>query len=465
MHGPKGAGPKGAGPKSAEPEPMPTLGRVLALAVPIMLANASTPLIGFVDAAVIGRLGDAALIGGVALGAAIFNAIYWCVGFLRMSTTGFAAQALGARDDVEITATLVRALLIAIVIGAGVLILQTPVKHGFLWFLGGSPAVQAATSAYYDYRIWAAPAGLLNFALLGWFIGLGRTMVAFWLQVLANSLNIVVAVVLVIGLGWGVPGVGLAALIGEWTAAIGGVVLATRELRARGATLDRAVVLTPAKLRAMFASNRDIMIRTVCVLGSAQIFLRLSAGQGDAALAANALLLSLLYITYFLLDGYANATETLVGQAIGAKDRARLDHSVGIAAVAAGITGLAVGVLIWLSSASIIGYMTVNAEVRALSSSYIIWAAILPFVGVWCFLLDGVFIGATRTADMRDMMVLSFAVYLAVLAAFVPAFGNHGLWAAHCVFFIVRAATLAWKYPGLAAVAGRKNEPLGQPQS
>jgi multidrug resistance protein, MATE family len=434
-------------------EPMPTLSRVLALAVPIMLANASTPLIGFVDAAVIGRLGDAALIGGVALGAAIFNAIYWCVGFLRMSTTGFAAQALGARDGVEIAATLVRALLIAIAIGVAVIVLQVPIRHGFLWVLGGSPAVQAATTAYYDWRIWAAPAGLVNFALFGWFIGLGRTMVAFWLQVLANLLNIGFALLFVPILGWGVPGVGLAAFLAEWAAAIGGLVIAAREFQARGARLNRMAVLQPAKLRAMFAANRDIMIRTVCVLAASQIFLRLSAGQGDAALAANALLLTLLTITYFMLDGYAHATETLVGQAVGAKDRLRLDRSVQLAAIAAGMTGVIAGIVIWASSDAIIAFMTTNADVRALTSNYMVWVALLPFMGVWCFLLDGVFIGATRTADMRDMMLLSFGVYLAALGVFVPAFGNHGIWAAHSVFFIARAITLAWKYPALARAA------------
>ncbi len=443
---------KGESEKAAV-EPMPTLGRVLALAVPIMLANASTPLIGFVDAAVVGRLGDAALIGGVALGSAIFNAIYWCVGFLRMSTTGFAAQALGARDSVEIAATLVRALLIACVIGTGIVVLQVPVQKAFLWVLGGSPAVQAATMAYFDWRIWAAPAGLVNFALLGWFIGLGRTMVAFWLQVLANMLNIGFALIFVPVLDWGVSGVGLAAFLGEWAAAIGGLVIAARELRARGAAFGRAAVFAPAKLRAMFAANRDIMIRTVCVLAASQIFLRLSAGQGDAALAANALLLTLLAITYFMLDGYAHATETLVGQAIGARDRPRLDRSVHLAAIAAGITGVVAGIVIWASSETVIAFISTNAEVRSLTSSYVVWAALLPFIGVWCFLLDGVFIGATRTADMRDMMLLSFGVYLATLAILAPAFGNHGIWAAHCVFFIARAITLAWKYPELARAA------------
>lgn len=434
-------------------EPMPTLRRILALALPIMLANASTPLIGFVDAVVIGRLGDAALIGGVALGSAIFNAIYWCVGFLRMSTTGFAAQALGARNSVEIAATLVRALLIAIAIGFAVVTFQVPIQFGFLWILGGSPAIKAATVEYYGWRIWATPAGLVNFALLGWFIGLGRTMVAFWLQVLANLLNISFALLFVPLLGWGVPGVGLAAFLGEWAAAIGGLIMAAREFQLRGARFDPAAVLAPAKLKAMFAANRDILIRTVCILAASQIFLRLSAGQGDAALAANALLLTLLTITYFMLDGYANATETLVGHAIGARDRPRLDRSVQLAAIAAGVTGCILGVVIWASSKEIITFMSTNADVRALTSNYVIWVALLPFIGVWCFLLDGVFIGATRTVDMRNMMLLSFASYLAALGVLVPAFGNHGIWAAQCVFFIARAMTLAWKYPRLAHTA------------
>ncbi len=203
----------------------------------------------------------------------------------------------------------------------------------------------------------------------------------------------------------------------------------------------------------MFAANRDIMIRTICMLAASQIFLALSAGQGDSALAANALLLTLLTITHFMLDGYANASETLVGQAIGAKDRPRLDRSVHLAAIAAGITGVLAGIVIWLASDAIIAFMTTNVEVRTLTSNYIIWVALLPFIGVWCFLLDGVFIGATRTGDMRDMMLVSFLAYLAALAVFVPAFGNHGIWAAYSVFFVARAVTLAWKYPGLAREA------------
>lgn len=432
----------------------PTVGSILALAVPVMLANTSAPLIGVVDAAVVGRLGDAALIGGVALGAAIFNAVYWCVSFLRMSTTGFAAQALGARDSTEIAATLARALLIALCIGLAVIVLRAPILRAFLWFMGGSPTVQAATITYFDWRLLAAPAGLMNFALVGWLIGLGRTLAAFWLQVLANVVNIALSLLLVPGLGWGVAGVGLAALVAEWVAALGGLALAFNLIRARGAVVDRQTLLAPAKLSAMFAANRDIMIRSICVLAATQIFLKISAGQTDAALAANALLLTFLSVTSSLLDGYANAAETLVGQAIGARDRALLDRSVHLAGIASGITGLAMGVFFWFASDAIIAFVTPSVEVRAAAHTYIVWVALMPFVAVWCFLLDGVFIGATRTADMRDMMVLSFIAYLAALGVCVPLFGNHGLWIAQGVFFIARAISLGWKYPALAAQAG-----------
>ena len=204
----------------------------------------------------------------------------------------------------------------------------------------------------------------------------------------------------------------------------------------------------------MFAANRDILIRTACVLAAAQVFMRMSAAQGDVALAANALLLNILYIIYYLLDGYANAAETLVGQAIGAQDRPRLDDTVNKVFVAGGITALIVGALLLVAGPRIIAVMTPNDAVRALSASFMPWAIVMPFVAVWCFVYDGIYIGATRTVDMRNMMLASFAVYLAALAAFVPPLGNHGVWIAHNAFFIARALTLRWKYPALAALAG-----------
>lgn len=431
----------------------PTLRDLLALALPIMASNATAPLVGFVDAVVVGQLGAAHLIGGVAMAATIFSAIFWLFGFLRMGTTGFTAQAHGAGDADAVAATLGRALFIAVICGTAIVILQKPLQAGFLGFLGGSPEVQAAARDYYAARIWAAPAGLVNFALMGWFIGRGRTMTSFWLQLALNVANIVLAIGFTIYLGWGVTGVGLAALIAEWVAAIAGIIVATRDLKADGARLRRSDVLDPAKLTAMLAANRDIMIRTACVLAVTQIFVKVGASQGDVALAANVLLANILFISYYMLDGYAFATETLVGQAIGAKDRARLDRAVQISFWAAGATGFAAGLVIWLAGPSIIAFMTPNLEVRTLAATFLRWAAILPFIAVWCFQYDGIFIGATRTVDMRNMMLVSFAVYLAAVAALVPLSGNHGIWAAQSIFFIVRAVTLAAKYPALAATA------------
>jgi multidrug resistance protein, MATE family len=431
----------------------PSLRDVLLIAAPIMLSNATTPLIGFVDAVVVGQLGAAHLIGGVAMASVMFNAIYWGFGFLRMSTTGFVAQALGAGNQSEIAATLYRAVVLAVAAGLAVVLLQTPLRQLFFWFLGGSVQVQDAARGYYDWRIWAAPAGMVNFALLGWFIGLGRAGVAFWLQLGLNVLNIVFALILTLRLGYGVPGVGMAACAAEWLAVGAGLLVARRELAARGSTASRSAILDAGKLAAMFAANRDILIRTACVLGAGQVFMKMSAAQGDAALAANALLLNLLYIIYYLLDGYANAAETLVGQAIGARDRQRLDATVRMTLMAGGVTATVIAVLLWAFGDSIIAFMTPNREVRDLAAIFMPWAIIMPIIAVWCFVYDGIFIGATRTVDMRNMMLLSFVFYLAALAAFVPPFANHGIWAAHVVFFVIRALTLAWKYPGLAAMA------------
>ena len=436
--------------------PAPTVRELMVLAVPIILSNATAPLVGFVDAAVVGQLGAAHLIGGVAMAATVFSAIYWLFGFLRMGTTGFTAQAHGAGDADAVAATLGRALVIAVLCGVGIVILQTPLQLAFLGFLGGSAEVQTAAREYYDARIWAAPAGLINFALMGWFIGRGRTMTSFWLQLGLNVANILLAVFFTMRLGWGVPGVGLAALIAEWLAAGAGLLVAARDLKAAGARLKVAAVLDPGKLKSMVAANRDIMIRTACVLAVTQIFVMLGARQGDVALAANVLLGNILFITYYMLDGYAFATETLVGQAIGAKDRARLDGVVRISFWAAGITGLVTGLVVWLAGPSIVAVMTTNEEVRALAAQFLPWAAVLPFIAVWCFQYDGIFIGATRTVDMRNMMLVSFALYLVGVFALVPAFANHGIWAAQSIFFIVRAFTLAAKYPALAATAGTR---------
>jgi MATE family, multidrug efflux pump len=426
---------------------------VVAIALPIMLSNATTPLIGFADTVVVGRLGEAHLIGAVAVAANIFNFLYWSFGFLRMGTTGLTAQAVGAGDRSEAAANLYRALLIAL--GAGVLMIAVQGLIAFVafTFMAASPAVEGAARTYFEIRIWAAPAGLINFALLGWFIGLGRAGRAFVLQLFLNSLNIALAVALVIGLKLGVTGVAAAALAAEWIAALVGLWVAWIEIKDRSARASRSQVLDVARLKRAFQINADIMIRTFCILGALFFFTAQSAQSGDFTLAANAVLQSIAMIAVYLLDGFAFAAEVLVGQSIGARVVAGFRQAIRVSTLWAALVGLALSAILWFVGPMVIDFMTTSPEVRTVARDYLVWAVLTPIVGVWCFQLDGIFIGATRTADMRNMMLLSLVAYLAAWAVLKPVFGNHGLWAALFVFYAARAVTLYARLPALERAA------------
>ncbi|MGE8941873.1 MATE family efflux transporter [Leptospira interrogans] len=432
--------------KSAQPI---THRDVLLIAVPIMLSNATTPLIGFVDTVVIGQMGLPHLIGGVAVGATIFNFLYWSFAFLRMGTTGLTAQALGARDASEIAANLHRALIVAVAAGVAMIITQSLIAWAALQIMGASAAVEEAARTYFEIRIWAAPAGLINFALLGWFIGLGRTGLAFWVQIFLNVMNMLLAVLLVMGLDYGVAGVGTAALVSEWAAAILGLFLAYRELLRRGAVVSVAQVLSAARIKRTFQVNSDIMIRTLCAITVVLFFTAQGARSGDLTLAANAILQSLVVITSNLLDGFAFAAESLVGRAIGARARARFEEAIRLSMIWAAVVGTVLSLAIWVAGPTIIDFMTTSPEVRELARAYLFWVMLTPIIGVWCFQLDGVFIGATRTADMRNMMIVSVAIFFAAWAVLSPQFGNHGLWAATMIFYIARTLTLLGRYPAL----------------
>ena len=432
---------------------------VLVIALPIMLSNATTPLIGFADTVVIGQLGQAHLIGAVAVAANIFNFLYWTFGFLRMGTTGLTAQALGAADAPEVAANLHRAVIIAIGAGVAMIVFQALIAAGALSVMGASAEVESAARTYFDIRIWAAPAGLMNFALLGWFIGLGRADLAFYIQIFVNVTNITLAVLLVMGFGFGVPGVASAALIAEWSGALLGFALAYRELARRGAAVSLAQVLDLVRMKRTMNVNVDIMIRTLCALTAMLFFTSQGARAGDTTLAANAVLMSVTAVTIFLLDGFAFAAESLVGRSIGARAIGRFREAVRISTVWAAGVGTFLSLAVWLGGPLIIDFMTTSPEVREAARTYLIWAALMPIVGVWCFQLDGIFIGATRTADMRNMMALSLVIFFAAWAVLEPPFGNHGLWMAINVFNVVRALTLMARYPALE----RASFPLVKP--
>jgi multidrug resistance protein, MATE family len=414
------------------------------LAGPIILANLSVPLLGAVDTAVIGHLPDPAYLGGVAVGAVIFGFIYWGFGFLRMGTTGLVAQAAGAGRTDEARLVLLRALAIALGFGIALWALQVPIFWTARTLFDASAEVEAQAGLYFHVRVWSAPAALANYALIGWFIGMRNTRAALVLQLWMNGLNIVLAVTFVIGLGWGVAGVATATMLSEYAAVGGALVLLHRQLLRipPGARLfERAQVMR------LLTLNLDIFIRTLCLITAFALFTREGAGFGDTLLAANAVLMQFQHFLSFGLDGFAHAAEALVGTALGARDRASLRAAVRISGQWALIVAVAYVALYAALGLPIIALLTDIPEVRATAQDYLPWLIVSPLVSVWSYMLDGVFIGATRTRDMRNAMLLSFAIYLAALLALKPMLGNHGLWAALMVFMIARAITLALRYP------------------
>jgi len=415
---------------------------VLAIAVPMTLAYLSTPILGVVDTAVIGRLGDPALIGGIAIGAVIFNLVFTTFNFLRSGTTGLTAQALGAGNHTEIRAALIRALVIASLAGLAVIACQVPLKEAGLYFLGGSAEVQSATSAYFDIRVYSAPFLLANYAILGWFIGLGRAGTGLALQLFLNTLNVALSLWFVLGLDWGVEGVALATVISEAATAGFGTILILVFHRSGGWPTPSQVFHKASFLR-MMALNRDIMIRSFTLLFAFAFFTSRSADQGDVVLAANAILQNFLLVSAYFLDGLATAAEQLAGRAVGARDRRAFERSV----ILTGVWSFAVAAVLF-SVLAVLGpafldFMTVAENVRALGREYLLWAALSPLFGVLAYQMDGVFIGATWSRDMRNMMVLSLALFLASYSTLFPAFGNHGLWAAMSLFLGARGISLA----------------------
>jgi len=421
---------------------------VLAIALPIMLSNVSTPLLGVVDTAVVGRIPDPAYIGAVALGSLVFTFVFWAFGFLRMGTTGLTAQALGAGRPDEIAACLGRALLMALAAGLALIALQWPIREVAFALIDGSARVEALARGYVDIRIWAAPATLANYALLGWFIGLGRADIGLVLQLVLNLTNMVLDMVFVLGLGWDVRGVALGTVLAEYSAATVGLVLAWRRLRAMGAAWERRALLHGAALRRTLRVNSDIMVRSLALTTVFVWFTAQGAQQGDVRLAANAVLMQFISMSAYFLDGLAFAAEALVGRAIGAGRRTMFTAAARLSTAWAAAIAAAISAMLAVFGGLGIDLLTVDPDVRAAARAYLPWAAAAPLLGVWAFQLDGIFIGATRTGDMRRAMLLSLLIFLLAWWMLRP-WGNHGLWAALYVHYLARTVTLGWYYPAL----------------
>jgi MATE family multidrug resistance protein len=429
-----------------------THSRLLKIAAPIVLSNATVPLLGAVDTGVVGQLGQAAPIGAVGVGSVILISLYWIFGFLRMGTSGLAAQAHGAGDMAERGAILMRALMIGAAAGLVFIAAQGLLFQAAFAIAPAGDEVESLAQQYLAIRIWGAPATIAAYAVTGWLIAVERTRAVLVLQLWINGVNVILDLWFVLGLGWGVGGVAAATLIAEWTGLALGLWLCRDGLipvwRAALARLpDRAA------LRVMLAVNRDIMIRSVLLQLSFTTFVFLGARQGDVTLAANQVLLQFLSITAYALDGFAFAAETLVGQAVGARARDDLRRA-GRLAMQWGFAGAALLAAVFaLAGPAIIDLMTTAPDVRTQARAFLPWLVAAPLIGVASWIYDGIFIGATLTALMRRTMLLSVAIYATALVILPPAFGNHGLWAALMVLNAARGITMARVAPGALARA------------
>ncbi|MDA0240163.1 MAG: MATE family efflux transporter [Proteobacteria bacterium] len=427
-----------------------TVGRhrqIWRLAGPIIVANLSVPLLGAVDTAVMGHLPDAKFLGGVAVGAIIFNFIYWGFGFLRMGTTGLTAQAYGANDGNELRAVFSRALMLAGAIGLLLWIIQVPLIWAGMTLFDASAEVEELARTYFQVRIWSAPAVLANYCLIGWFIGVQNTRAALILQIVLNGTNIILDLIFVLGLGMTVAGVAAATVLAEYATIAVGFFLMRRAYRKIGGTGLGTNLFDPGKLKRLVALNFDIMIRTLCLIGAFAFFTRQGARYGDATLAANAVLLQFQQFLSFGLDGFAHAAEALVGGAIGARDRQGFRETVKLTGIWAVIVAMLYTVVYAAAGGPIIGILTDIEEVRRIADQFKFWLVISPILSVWSFMLDGIFIGATRTAEMRNAMIASLAVFLASVWLLTPSLGNDGLWLSLMLFMIVRALALIAYYP------------------
>ncbi|RDE08902.1 MATE family efflux transporter [Pelagibacterium lacus] len=428
---------------------------VWGIAVPASVAFITEPVAGIIDIAVIGQLGDAGLLGGVSLGASAFSVIFALAFFLRFGTAGLTAQSVGARDPLDGLLHMARAMLVAAGMSVVLLALSYPIRLGFAVAMAPPPNAAGAFDGYMGVRMWSVPFVLVNYVLLGWFYGRAKARTGMWLQIMVNVTNVVLSIWFVQGLGWGVPGVAWATVIGQSTAAIAGLAIVLRHyggLNAIRANTSMAAMADVTALRRMMGISRDLIIRSAALMGGFAYFAAQSARVGEVELAANAILLQLFSVSAFFLDGIATAVEQLCGRAVGARWRPAFEQAtrlgLGWGFVIAGTLSL----LLFVFGGLAIDLMTTSEPVRDMARVYLVMAALTPLSGMPAFVYDGIMIGATLNVTMRNGMLISLAAFLATAMILQPLLGLWGLWIAMHVLLLTRAGIYAW------AIGRRKDE-------
>ena len=415
------------------------------LAGPLMIANLSTPLLGLVDSAIMGHLESPAYLGTVALGGMIFNFIFWGLGFLRMGTTGVIAQAFGQQNTFEINAILQRTLLLALLLACLILLSQEYIIALSMQLIESTQAIKALTETYFTVRIWSSPATLINYVLIGLFIGLQKTKASLAIVISSNLTNIILDIFLVVILKQGIAGLALATVLSEYTGMITGLFLLRKALPHHynfWATIERSA-FSLEKIKSQLTINNNLFIRTLCLIFTFSFFISQSAKYGPVILAANTLLMHFQSLMAFVLDGFAHATEALVGKTLGQKNQNLIRQILNTATLWSCAMAVFFSVLYLLMGDLFIKTLTDLIAVRSTSSIYLPWLIITPLISVWCYLLDGIFIGATWSQYMRNTMI--FSTFFCFLPAwyFSQPLGNHGLWFSLLIFMFVRGLSMA----------------------
>lgn len=419
---------------------------VIMIAVPMTLAAVTTPLLGLVDMGVIGQYGQAELIGGLAIGALVFDFLLSMFSFLRSGTTGLVAQAMGRGDRMEEQAVFWRAIMIAVVAGLVMILCLPLILTATTSFMHPTSATQNAMATYVSIRMLSAPVALINYSLLGLILGRGQGLLGLGLQVLLNGINIVMAITLGLKLDLGVTGVAWAAVMGETVAACVGLLLVVRGFR-KGATLDISRVFDRAGIVRMIVINRDIMIRSFLLLTAFAFFTRAGTEMGPVTLAANAVLMNFFLVAGFFLDGIATAAEQIVGRSVGARYSPAFKRGAKLTFLWGLLMASLIAFFLLTFGDAIIQLLSKAEDVHAEALKYLPWAALTGITGLLAFHMDGVYIGATWSRDMRNMMFLSLIFFFAVLYAAKPLMGNHGLWLSLNLFLSIRGITLLAMLP------------------
>ncbi len=419
--------------------------QILRLALPNIISNVTVPLLGMVDLAIMGHLGSEVYVGAIALGVIIFNFIYWGFGFLRMGTSGFTAQAYGARDLREMTVILARSLVVALGAGLLIVLLQKPIISLSFYLIQGTEEVEALAKQYYSIRIWSAPATLCLYAFTGWFLGMQMARMTMIIAITVNVLNIGLNFVFVYGLGMKVEGVALGSLLAQYGGLLLAVILFLRYYSRLGKYFDMAALRQWDAFRRFFVVNKDILLRTLFLIVTFSFFTARSAAENNSILAVNTLLLQFLFIFSYFIDGFAYAAESLVGKYVGARDPVRLKAVIRHLFVWGFFLSIPFTIIYLVWDEAILRILTDNQPLISLAKDYMPWVVLVPFLSFAAFIWDGVFIGATRAAPMRNtLFVATFLIFLPTYFISREYIGNHGLWLAMILFMVTRGVMLGF---------------------